>query len=174
MWQRVAPLAQEVPCLHTHAKRSRPQPTGTRNLREAIAHGEQDWPALADLFTDDAVYIDPAWGRIEGRDEIRTFMAESMTGLEDWTFPIEFIAIEGDDVVIKWTQELPGTKPDGSRWTQSGYSTLIYAGDGRSLLPEDLLNMAHVIEDIVASGWAPGPGSHHRPPSRTGTCSRPS
>ena len=72
-----------------------------RLLREAIARGEQDWPALADLFTDDAVYIDPAWGRIEGRDEIRTFMAESMTGLEDWTFPIEFIAVEGDDVVIK-------------------------------------------------------------------------
>ena len=83
-----------------------------RNLREAIARGEQDWPALADLFTDDAVYIDPAWGRIEGRDEIRTFMTESMTGLEDWTFPIEFIAIEGDDVVIKWTQILPGTTPD--------------------------------------------------------------
>lgn len=129
-----------------------------RALRESIHRGEADWPVLADLFTDDAVYIDPAWGRIEGRDEIRSFMAESMTGLEDWEFPIEFIAIEGDDVVVKWTQVLPGTKPDGGRWTQSGYSTLVYAGDGRFSYEEDLLNMAHVIEDIVASGWAPGPG----------------
>ena len=32
----------------------------------------------------------------------------SMQGLDDWTFPIEFTAIEGDDVVIKWTQRTPG------------------------------------------------------------------
>ncbi len=129
-----------------------------RALREAIGRGEQPWTALADLFTDDAIYIDPAWGRIEGRDEIRTFIEESMTGLEDWSFPIEYIAVEGDDVVIKWTQVLPGVRPDGTPWTQSGYSTLIYAGDGRFSYEEDLLNMTHVIEDIVASGWAPGPG----------------
>ncbi|MEZ5140690.1 MAG: nuclear transport factor 2 family protein [Acidimicrobiales bacterium] len=129
-----------------------------RELREAIGRGEADWPALADLFTDDAVYIDPAWGRIQGRDEIRAFMAESMTGLEDWEFPIEFIAVEGDLVVVKWTQVLPGQAPDGGRWTQSGVSTLLYAGDGRFSYEEDLLNMAHVLEDIVASGWTPGPG----------------
>ena len=140
-----------------------------RSLREAIGRGEQPWPALAELFTEDAVYIDPAWGRIEGRDEIRTFMEESMTGLEDWTFPIEFIAVEGDQVVVKWTQELPGTKPDGSRWSQSGYSTLLYAGQGRFSYEEDLLNMAHVLEDLGASGWRPGPGFTAPPahPDRT-------
>lgn len=144
-----------------------------RALREAIERGEQSWPALADLFTEDAVYIDPAWGRIEGRDEIRAFMGESMTGLEDWTFPVEFIAIEGDQVVVKWTQELPGTKPDGTRWSQSGYSTLVYAGDGRFSYEEDLLNMAHVIEDIVASGWRPGPGFAAPPPNPNRDVSRP-
>lgn len=144
-----------------------------RALREAIGRGEQTWPALADLFTDDAVYIDPAWGRIEGRDEIRTFMEESMTGLEDWTFPIEFIAIEGDQVVVKWTQELPGTRADGTRWSQSGYSTLLYAGDGRFSYEEDLLNMAHVIEDIVASGWTPGPGFTAPPAQPNRDVSRP-
>jgi len=144
-----------------------------RALREAIERGEQSWPALADLFTDDAVYIDPAWGRIEGRDEIRAFMEESMTGLEDWTFPVEFIAIEGDQVVVKWTQELPGAKPDGTRWSQSGYSTLVYAGDGRFSYEEDLLNMAHVIEDIVASGWRPGPGFAAPPPNPNRDVSRP-
>ncbi|WP_426571397.1 nuclear transport factor 2 family protein [Aquihabitans sp. McL0605] len=144
-----------------------------RLLREAIERGERVWTDLADLFTEDAVYIDPAWGRIEGRDEIRTFMAESMTGLEDWTFPVEFIAIEGDDVVVKWTQELPGTKADGSRWTQSGYSTLVYAGDGRFSYEEDLLNMVQVIDDIVASGWAPGPGFTAPPAQPNRDVSRP-
>lgn len=144
-----------------------------RELRAAIERGEHTWTALADLFTDDAVYIDPAWGRIEGRDEIRAFMAESMTGLEDWTFPVEFIAIEGDDVVIKWTQILPGTKPDGGRWTQSGYSTLVYAGDGLFSYEEDLLNMVQVIDDIVASGWTPGPGFTPPPATPNRDVSRP-
>src|SRR5436305_263587 len=33
-------------------------------VREAIERGEADWPDLAQFFTDDAVYIDPAWGRV--------------------------------------------------------------------------------------------------------------
>ena len=27
-----------------------------------------------------------------------------MRGLEDWDFPIEFAAIDGDNVVVKWIQ----------------------------------------------------------------------
>ena len=131
-----------------------------RSLRQGHGRGEQPWTALADLFTDDAVYIDPAWGRIEGHDEIRTFMEESMTGLEDWTFPVEFIAIEGDDVVVKWTQVLPGTRPDGGQWTQSGYSTLVYAGDGRFSYEEDLLNMTHVHRGHRRQRLDPRPRLH--------------
>jgi ketosteroid isomerase-like protein len=127
-------------------------------LRERIAAGDAHWTALADLFTDDAVYIDPAWGRVEGIEEIRRFLDESMRGLEDWEFPIEFVAIEGDDVVVKWDQVLPGTRPDGTRYRQSGYSRLVYAGDGRFSYEEDLLNMAHVLEDLRTSGWRPGEG----------------
>ena len=144
-----------------------------RSFREAIGRGERPWTDLADLFTDDAVYIDPAWGRIEGRDEIRAFIEESMTGLEDWSFPIEFIAIDGDQVVIKWTQVLPGIKPGGGRWTQSGYSTLIYAGDGRFSYEEDLLNMTHVVEDIIASSWLPGKGFTAPPGNPNRDVSRP-
>jgi limonene-1,2-epoxide hydrolase len=129
-----------------------------RDLRQAIERGEATWSDLAELFTDDAVYIDPAWGRIQGIDEIRTFLHDSMVGLEDWTFPIEFTAIEGDDVIIKWTQRLPGQRADGSRYEQSGVSRLVYAGGGRFRYEEDLLNMAHVLEDLGASGWQPPEG----------------
>jgi ketosteroid isomerase-like protein len=128
------------------------------DLRERIARGEAGWTDLADLFTDDVVYIDPAWGRIEGIEELRTFLDESMRGLEDWDFPIEYVAVDGDTVVVKWTQQLPGARPDGTRWEQSGYSTLVYAGDGRFSYEEDLLNMVHVLEDLKASGWRPREG----------------
>ncbi len=127
-------------------------------LRARIGRQEATWTDMAQIFTEDAVYIDPAWGRIQGNDQLCEFFDESMRGLEDWDFPIEFTAIDGDTVVIKWTQQLPGTRPDGSRYEQSGVSTMVYAGDGKFSYEEDLLNMAHVLEDLSASGWRPGPG----------------
>ena len=54
--------------------------TTTSAVRTAIEAGEATWTDLARFFTDDAVYIDPAWGRIQGVEEIRAFMDESMRG----------------------------------------------------------------------------------------------
>ena len=128
-------------------------------VRERIEDGDATWVDLAVFFTDDIVYIDPAWGRVEGIAEIKEFMVDSMLGLEDWSFPVEYTAIDGDTVVVKWTQQLPGTRADGTRYEQSGYSTLVYAGDGKFSYEEDLLNMAHVVEDIITSGWQPTGGA---------------
>ena len=126
-------------------------------VRRRMDSGEEtSWTAIAQFFTDDCVYIDPAWGRVEGIEELRRFLDESMRGLEDWLFPVEFVAIEGDQVVIKWTQVTP-PGPDGTRYRQSGYSTLLYAGDGKFSYEEDLLNMAHVNEDLRTARWRPGP-----------------
>jgi ketosteroid isomerase-like protein len=138
-------------------------------LRARIEDGDATWIDLADFFTDDAVYIDPAWGRIQGIEEIRAFLVDSMRGLEDWRFPMRFAAIEGDDVVTVWTQVLPGQRDDGEPYRQTGVSILRYAGDGKFSYEEDLLNMAHVLEDLGASGWRPGPGFTAPPanPDRT-------
>ena len=136
-------------------------------LRSRIDEGlESDaFGALADFYTEDAVYIDGAWGRLEGRDTIARWLVDSMLGMEDWKFPIEFTAIEGDDVVVKWTQIMPRTKPDGTPYRQSGYSRLIYAGNGKFSYEEDTYNMAHVLEDIEASGWQPKDGAMNLPPA---------
>ena len=126
-------------------------------LRRRIDAGlePEGFGALADLYTDDAVYVDAAWGRIEGKAAIAHWLQDSMVGLGDWRFPVEFTAIEGDDVVVKWTQIIPGARPDGSAPTQSGYSRLRYAGDGKFGYEEDVYNMTQVLEDIAASGWRP-------------------
>jgi len=130
-------------------------------MREEIDAGNGTWTDLLEFFTDDMVYIDPAWGRIEGIDAVRTFMVDSMAGLDDWKFPIEFTAIEGDDVIVKWTEVIPGS--DGTEATQSGYSRLIYVGNGKFNYEEDLLNMVHVLDDIANSGWKPT-GPMNNPP----------
>jgi ketosteroid isomerase-like protein len=111
--------------------------------------------ALADFYTEHAVYVDAAWGRIEGRGAIAHWLEHSMIGLGDWKFPVEFTAIEGNDVVVKWTQIIPGRRADGTPYSQSAYSRLRYAGGGRFDYQEDTYNMVHVLEDIAASGWRP-------------------
>jgi ketosteroid isomerase-like protein len=128
-------------------------------LREQIDAKNGKWSDLARFFTDDAVFIDPAWGRVQGIEEMkRTVFGDAMVGLDDWKFPTEFYAISGNNVVIKWQQVLPGRHADGRPYVQSGYSTLIYAGDGKFCYEEDLLNMTHVFEDLKASGWTAPPG----------------
>jgi ketosteroid isomerase-like protein len=121
-------------------------------VRARIDAGKGTWRDLAQFFTDDAVFIDPAWGRIEGIEEMKqTVFGDAMVGLEDWKFPVEFYAIEGDNVIVKWTQILPGARADGTPYRQSGVSTLIYAGAGKFRYEEDLLNMVHVFEDMRES-----------------------
>jgi hypothetical protein len=72
--------------------------------------------------------------------------------------------IDGDTVVVKWQEVLPGTRADGRPYAPSGYSTLVYAGDGKFCYEEDLLNMVHVFEDIKESGFRFTPGMVAPPP----------
>jgi ketosteroid isomerase-like protein len=126
--------------------------------RKRAEAGETGWDVLADFFTDDATFVDPAWGRVEGIENIRTFLKESMAGLDGWTFPHEWALIDGARVVTHWQNRLPGQRADGTPYQAPGITVMIYAGDGKFSSEEDLLNMVHVTEEIQASGWRPGPG----------------
>jgi ketosteroid isomerase-like protein len=133
--------------------------------RDRIEAGELGWDALADFFTDDATFIDPAWGRIEGIARIRRFLVESMEGLEGWEFPHEWAMVQDDRLIARWQNRLPGRRADGSPYQAPGYSLMVYAGGGRFSYEEDLLNMVHVGELIRESGWKPGP-TFNAPPRR--------
>jgi ketosteroid isomerase-like protein len=131
--------------------------------RNRIESGELPWSALAEFFTDDATFIDPAWGRVEGIAEIRKFLDESMLGLEDWSFPLEWVMVEGRRLVTMWQNRLAGRRADGSHYDAPGISVMHYAGGGKFDFEMDLLNMAHVGELIAESGWAPS-GAFNMPP----------
>ena len=123
-------------------------------LRDQIDEGGKSWAELADFFTEDAAYIDPAWGRIEGREAIRTFFVDSMAGLtgHGWSTPENWIMVEGPRIVGQWDQVL-GHKRDGSPWLVAGLSILYYVGDGLFCYSHDMLNMTHIGQTMRAMEW---------------------
>ena len=133
--------------------------------RGRVEAGEAPWSSLGEFFTEDAVFIDPAWGRTQGRDALLPFLEESMAGLDDWTFPEAWTMVEGNRIVSFWWNRLPGTRPDGRPIQAPGVSILHYAGDGRFSYELDVLNMAEVMECMADSGWTPS-GPMHLPPEQ--------
>jgi hypothetical protein len=109
------------------------------------------------------VYVDPAWGRTEGRAGITKFLDDSMAGLDEWTFPEEWTLVDGDRVVSFWWNRLPGTTADGRPLQAPGISILRYAGEGRFDYELDVLNMAEVFELMKASEWRPNAAMHAPP-----------
>ena len=127
-------------------------------LRDEVDTGRQPWSRLADFFTEDAAYIDPAWGRIEGREAIRAFFERSMAGLtgHGWSTPENWTIVRGPRLVSQWDQIL-GDKEDGTPWLVPGLSILYYAGGGLFCYSHDMLNMTHVGETLKAMRWKPPP-----------------
>jgi len=126
--------------------------------REEIDRGEKPWSVLADYFTLDAAYIDPAWGRIDGREEIRAFFEASMAGLtgHGWSTPENWTMAEGARLVSQWDQVL-GHQEDGTPWRVAGLSILYYAGEGLFCYSHDMLNMTHIGQTMRDMGWRPPP-----------------
>ena len=132
--------------------------------RDEIDTGKQAWSALADFFTGDAAYIDPAWGRVEGREDIRAFFVESMAGLtgHGWSTPEIWTMVDGHRVVSQWNQIL-GHQEDGTPWVVPGLSILYYAENGQFCYSHDMLNMTHIGQTMRAMDWRP-PAGFSRPP----------
>ncbi len=133
-------------------------------LRDEIDLQREPWSKLADFFTEDAVYIDPAWGRVEGRENIREFFTKSMEGLtgHGWSTPENWTMAEGHRLISQWDQVL-GHKEDGTPWMVAGLSILYYVGDGLFCYSHDMLNMTHIGQTMRDMQWRP-PEGFHRPP----------
>jgi hypothetical protein len=123
----------------------------------AAASGKtQDWRAWADLFTEDATYIEHHFGEMHGREAIYAWIQDAMTQplAEEMTqFPIEWYVIDADRgwvVCQVWNRmNDPG---DGSVHQAYNFTLLKYAGNNRWSYEEDIYNPKK-FEDMIAA-WA--------------------
>ena len=121
--------------------------------RDRICKGElKDWSALEAFYTEDAVFIDPAWGRVEGLDNMRRFWIDSMAGLESWDYPTIWTMVDGHRVVVM-ADQIQGREGDGTVYAVPLVSILYYAGDGKFCYELDMMNMQHVMEVMKKQAW---------------------
>lgn len=105
-----------------------------------------DWAPFADLFTENAVYIEHLFGRFEGREAIRSWITKTMSrfpGSVMTGFPVEWYVIDEDRgwVVCQIWNEMPDPG-DGNRYRAYNLTVLKYAGDGLWSSEEDVYNPA--------------------------------
>lgn len=126
--------------------------------REAEASG--DWAGLADYYAPDATYryTIGAFGSREaiGRDAVRALVMErDMIGFQGWTFPYEWIVIDGEKVMTKWYMQPPFERPDGTPYRVLGMSSIKLNDDLEIVEMEDSMDIAALLalmEEMKAAG----------------------
>ncbi|MCG8591872.1 MAG: nuclear transport factor 2 family protein [Proteobacteria bacterium] len=111
-----------------------------------------DWEAFGRTFTPDALYVEHHEGTFRGREAILAWLVPVMQQCRGWTYPVEWVAIDGNRVIHKWSNRLPGTRPDGSHYEFAGMTVMEYAGGGLFSHQEDMYNWEEVVP--VLKEWA--------------------
>lgn len=123
--------------------------------RGAEAGASGNWAPWADMFTEDALYIERHYGRFEGREAIRTWITATMgefPGNAMPEFPIGWYVVDesrGWIVCQVWNRMAdPG---DGSIHEADNLTLLKYAGDGLWSYEEDVYNPNDFA--VMVRGW---------------------
>ena len=108
-----------------------------------------DWEGFGKTFTADAVYLEHHYGTFRGREAILKWLVPVMEHCKEWTFPVEWVNIDGNRVVHKWLNRLPGKRPDGTYYEFAGITVMEYAGNGTFSFQEDMYNR-HETDKVLA------------------------
>ena len=102
-----------------------------------------DWSIWAGVFSEDAHYIEHAYGEFDGRAAIEKWIVAVMAPFPDMTFPQDWHVIDEANgaVLFQCQNRLPHpTDPEGEPFSFPNWSRLVYAGGGLWKSEEDVYN----------------------------------
>jgi hypothetical protein len=124
-----------------------------------------DWNLWAELFTEDAHYIEHAYGELQGREAIRKWICGVMAPFPTMTFPEGWSVIDEKNGAVVWEvwNNLPEPfRPDGTPFGFPNWSRLIYGGDGLWQSEEDIYNPQKDAPEVFR-GWISAGGKFKTP-----------
>jgi len=124
-----------------------------QELREQ-ASTTGDWSIWGNQFTEDARYVEHAYGEFQGRDAIVKWICEVMAPFPQMTFPNDWIVYDPDEgrVVFQAQNRLEHpSDPNGGPFQFPSWTLLHYAGDLQWSYEEDMYNPKEGADAI--SGW---------------------
>jgi hypothetical protein len=104
-----------------------------------------DWSVWADCFTEDAHYVEHAYGELHGREAIRRWITEVMAPFPRMTFPQDWWVLdeERDAIVFQCQNRFPEPfDEDGRPFQFPNWTRLVYGGGGKWRSEEDVYNPA--------------------------------
>jgi ketosteroid isomerase-like protein len=133
---------------------------------------DQRYSTLVELFTDDAVFCDPLYGRMDGKAAIAEFMGlmEQVVPARDVTFELVDCAGGTTCAWSRWVMRAPG--PDGTLVDVPGQS-LYRLRDGRICFDADYIDplayrqLRPTADRQPNLAAAAGAGAHLAPPEST-------
>jgi hypothetical protein len=133
-------------------------------VRRAAA--EHDWALFADSFTEDAQYLEHAYGAFSGRAAIREWAVRTMTafpGNAMVDFPIGWSVLDDErGWIVCEVGNVMADPGDGSRHSSPNITILHYAGDGLFSYEEDVYNPMRFLRMVAE--WAGVADAHGRLP----------
>ena len=118
-----------------------------------------DWNIWADVFTEDADYVEHAYGVFKGREQIRDWITKVMAPFPHMTFPQNWVAYDEEAAAIVFQcqnrLEHP-TDPGGEPFQFPSWTRLVYAGGGKFSSEEDVYNPARDGSRVVGAWIAAG------------------
>ena len=128
--------------------------------RRMALQDADDWDGFGNTFTEDAVYHEHHYGVFRGRARILEWLVPVMEYCKGWSYPVEWVCIDGNRVVHKWMNRLPGQRADGSYYEFAGITAMEYAGNGQFSFQEDIYNRFET--DKVIEEWKAATGGKYK------------
>ena len=102
-----------------------------------------NWDEWADMFTDDAVYTEHAYGEFHGKEEIKRWIVEVMAPYPTMSFPHDWVVYDEENGAIISCVQNRFPHPDGTdndEFQFPNWTRVVYAGNGKFSSEEDVYN----------------------------------